>query len=128
MPAGGVCTFGWGCLQLPVPKKGELTPINSPPLTPPWMWLCYPGCPKQPAVLVPTLVFCWELTGGSTGVLIVPRAAGGGGGGGSEQPGFGAAVLSTEGQLSCGALQPRQYLRDPIKKRKKKQRETSDGV
>lgn len=78
-------------------------------------------------MLVPTLVFCWELTGGSTGVLIVPRAAGGGGGG-SEQPGFGTAVLSTEGQLSCGALQLRQYLRDPIKKRKKKQRETSDGV
>ena len=117
-----------GVFAAPCPKcsvereidPNQSTPINRPP---PRRWLRYPGSPKQPTVLLPALVICWEL-GGSAGVAI--RAAGGGG---LERPGFGVAVLSTEGQRSSWALQPRQDLREPIKKKRKKDRERpSDTV
>ena len=53
------------------------------------------------------------------------RAAGGGG---LERPGFGVAVLSTEGQRSSWALQPRQDLREPIKKRRKEKKKTESDL
>ena len=122
-----------GVFAAPCPKcsvEREIDPNQSTPINRPQSIDPHPGggCvthgpPKQPAVLLPALVICWEL-GGSAGVVI--RAAGGGG---LERPGFGVAVLSTEGQRSSWALQPRQDLREPIKKKRKKDRERpSDTV